>query len=155
MAILTGFPPSNTIQTGIRFPKCVACGEVGEWADMHIAYYQGRYISFCKKKSCREAAAINHPQYKEYQMKESIEIRCKETPKEEVNYCVVKDEGVLEEIILINLDVGQLPPDKVDTYVSTLLKKWKPLTDRLPNEVGLMIFPKRLGNETCVQTISI
>lgn len=34
MAILNGFPPSNTISPGIRLPMCCKCNKVHDWVNV-------------------------------------------------------------------------------------------------------------------------
>jgi hypothetical protein len=56
-------------------------------------------------------------------------------------------------ILVVYLQVGQLSPFKVEAFVERVKDQWKPLTDRFPGHVGLMVVPTRSAEHIPPQVI--
>jgi hypothetical protein len=71
------------------------------------------------------------------------------------NYCVANGSGPLSNLVFLYLDIGSLSPTDADAFVAKTLEKWKPVTDRLPEDVGFMVVPIRPGSTTRIETLPI
>jgi hypothetical protein len=60
-----------------------------------------------------------------------------------VNLFHVKGSKDLKAVVLVYLDVGTLPPNKAEAYIQKKVEAYKPLFNRLPEDVGVMFLPNR------------